>query len=230
MPEQSVAVKLAAEIVYVAGTVNGQAASWQLYAGHIWRAVVSRAESCVYEVSLECYDELGRMTPYSITLRYGLNLITDRTAGDVARVKYLNAKWSGGEWTGTAEELAEWAGNPKGAYNAEDLNRVGAAVRFLADLLLEYGYGLSGMVQTRTDWTEEDIPTRSDMETYLNNIRALMDCYHVLPTTPALPENMDRLGHQGANDIEKVLLDLYFLVQNMAAAWFYCGDIESGEV
>ena len=54
------------------------------------------------------------------------NLIFDRTAADVQRVKTLTGKLSAG--TATEEEKAEWLAGMKGAYNAADLNRVGAAV------------------------------------------------------------------------------------------------------
>lgn len=113
-------------------------------------------------------------------------------------------------------------------YNAGDLNRVGNAARFVADLLAGYGY--AAQVQTRTDWTGRDIPTAEEMEVYLGNIRALIGCFCVLPTTPKPPDSMQKLGYEGANAIEQILVDLYLLVQNMTAAWCYCGESYCGEV
>lgn len=112
-------------------------------------------------------------------------------------------------------------------YNAEDLNRVGHAVRFLADLLRGYGY--SAAVNTRTNWGMGDLPTAEDMAVYLGNVRALLDCYCILPTTPKPPASIQKLGYQGANAIEQILVDMYFLIENMAAAFYYSGEIYCGE-
>ena len=71
-------------------------------------------------------------------------LITDRTAEDVERVRYLASLWDPvrREWTGTAEEWAEWESGPKGAYNAKDLNRVTLAASYLLTKLHENGFGV----------------------------------------------------------------------------------------
>lgn len=117
---------------------------------------------------------------------------------------------------------------PGAYYNAEDLNRVGHAVEYLGDLL--EGYGYSAGVRPRTDWTMGDLPTEGDMAVYLGNIRALMEVYCVLPSTPPPPETMARLGYRGANAIEQILVDMYMLIQHMAAAWCHCGEVFAGEV
>lgn len=112
-------------------------------------------------------------------------------------------------------------------YNVSDLNRVGHAVEYLADLLMEYGYGVP--VSPRIDWTMVDFPTAGEMERYLGNVRALMDAYCLMPTTPPLPECMEKLGYKGANAIEQILVDMHILILNMAAAWYYSGEIYAGE-
>ena len=61
-----------------------------------------------------------------------LNLITDRTQADVDRVQYLaSVGWE----NMTDAEKAEWSTPLKGAYNASDLNRVGAAVTYISNRL-----------------------------------------------------------------------------------------------
>lgn len=130
-------------------------------------------------------------------------LITDRTAADVTRAQQLNAKWIGGAFTGTTEELAEWFGNLKGAYNASDLNRVGAAVRYLAERFALYGYQVS--VNPKTDWTAEDIPTPTEMQTYLGEVAKVRDVLDIA-TAPTLPADAEGLTHSEANAIEIVLV------------------------
>lgn len=66
-------------------------------------------------------------------------LIYDRTQADVTYAAELNRKFGRGEAL-TSQELADWNTGLKGAYNAADMNRVGAAVRELGGLLTAAGY------------------------------------------------------------------------------------------
>lgn len=79
-------------------------------------------------------------------------------------------------------------------------------------------------------WTESDVPTASQMSQYIANINALRGTIAVLSTTPATPKSMELLDYIKANDIEKILADVNQLIINMSAAWFYSGDLYSGEV
>lgn len=124
-------------------------------------------------------------------------------------------------------ELDVIARNEKGTYNATDLNRVGECVQILADVLNEYGYVVS--VETKIDWQETDIPTESQMEIYLNNVNALTDAFYTLGDTPPLPESIQRLGWQGANSIERVLLDIKEVVLSLTQGLRYCGTFRAAE-
>ncbi len=84
----------------------------------------------------------------------------------------------------------------KGAYNYSDLNRVERAVSEISNTL---GLGLI----TKTDWKVWDIPRQSDMERYLNNIKTIRN---VLSIEVDIPESMNKLDYNFANNIETVLL------------------------
>lgn len=155
-----------------------------------------------------------------------LNLITNRTQADVDRVAQLTGRVSAG--TATAAELAEWQSDLKGAYNASDLNRVGAAVAYVAVRLNGYGYAVT--VNPKQDWTVSDIPTAGQMATYIQDVAALRGAIAVMASTPPTPDSANNLTWQEANDIEKILLDVDELLTHMAAAWFYSGDLYAGEV
>lgn len=155
-------------------------------------------------------------------------LITDRAQADVDRASYLGGLWGPEGFTGTAKELAEWLTPLKGAYNAEDLNRVGSAVAYLAGRLEGYGYAVA--VSPKTDWTVGDEPTLSQLTAYLADVEALRGAIAVPGDTPRTPEDMAGLTYSEANDIEKILKDLDLLLTNMAAAWYYSGEIYAGEV
>ena len=152
-------------------------------------------------------------------------LITDRTQADVDRVLALSAKgWA----SMTAAEQAEWSAGLRGAYNASDLNRVQEAMEYLAGVIASYGYAVS--LQVTPTWSDSDIPTEAQMTAYLSNLAALRGVLAVLPTTPATPESMELLTYVEANSIEQILVDINQLLENMAASWFYSGEVYCGEV
>lgn len=130
-------------------------------------------------------------------------LITDRTAADVA------------------------SGTDKGYYNATDLNRVGTAVKYIAERFSGYGYAVAA--SPKADWSESDTPTASQMETYRLNIANLRAVIAIMASTPETPETMRALNYVKANDIERILQDLDTLITNMEQAWFFSGDLYAGE-
>lgn len=155
-----------------------------------------------------------------------LNLITNRTQADVDRVAQLTGRVSAG--TATEAEQTEWASDLKGAYNASDLNRVGAAVAYVAGRLNGYGYAVT--VTAKQDWTGSDIPTAGQMAAYLRDVAALRGAIAVMASTPPTPDSASGLTWREANDIERILLDVDELLTRMAAAWFYSGELYAGEV
>lgn len=204
MSAQVLSVSLPSEIIYVSGTVNGTAYTWTLIEG-AWTATVERAADDTYAVALTAVTAAGTSTNYALTLYYGLlNLITDRTAEDVANK------------------------TAKGFYNASDLNRVGAAVQYVAERFAAQGYAVT--VSPKTDWLASDIPTSSELETYRQDIAALRGLIAVMKSTPETPETMRFLDYIKANNIEQILLDLDTLLTNAALAWYQSGEIYAGEV
>lgn len=227
MSRQELEVTLPAGAIYVSGTVNGADCTWTMTEPNIWQTTAERAADDVYHVALTAIDSAGNSASYELTLYYGLlHLITDRTQADVERVRQLSRRISAG--AATAAEKEEYGSAMKGSYNAEDLNRVGAAVEYVANRLREYGYAVS--VQPKTDWRAGEIPTAAELETYRGNVAALRAVLPVGKGTPNPPGSMERLTFQGANDLERILLDVDQLITNITLAWFYAGEVFSGEV
>lgn len=153
------------------------------------------------------------------------NLITDRAAQDVDRVKILAAK----AWQDmTAEERAEWLSPMKGSYNYTDLNRVEEAVAYVAGRLQEFGY-ISVLPITRS-WSAEDIPTGSDLTKYFSNVATLRRAIAVWEGTPIAPSSIDGFGVNEANALEQILTDVDLVLTHISKAWFYLGDLYSAEV
>ena len=158
MSTRALSVALPSEVIYVSGTVNDVAYTWTRM-DDAWRATVERAADERYRVSLTAVNSLGTSASYDLTLYYGLQgLITDRTEADAARVRALADK---GYDAWTAAELAWWRSDPKGGYDASDLNRVGSAVDYVAKRLRSCGIFVS--VAPRMDWANGDKPNRAEM-------------------------------------------------------------------
>lgn len=225
MNTRTLTTTLPADTLYVSGTVNGVATIWTNTEGQTWETVAERSPTDVYVVALTIINALGTATQTGFTLYYGLHLVTDRTQADVDRAEYLANL---GLDNMTEAERTEYLTDLKGAYNATDLNRVGAAMNYVAERLAAHGFIVS--IDPKTDWTKLDWPTPSTMERYLADLSELRSKFALMQSTPAVPEDMERLTYEEANDIEKILEDIDRLLTYTAQAWFYSGDLFSGEV
>lgn len=223
---QRLSVSLPTNTLYVSGTVNDVAVTWTLQENDVWEAIADRAEDDTYHIALTIISSSGQSTNRQFTLYYGLlNLITDRTQADVDYVSQLNIL---GWENMNAQQRSDYLAGLKGAYNATDMNRVGNAVSYVAQRLTNCGYMVN--VNPRLDWQIGDIPTVSDLTAYLDDVRVIRAVLAVSPATPPVPEDMDKLTYIEANNIEQILLDVNLLIDHIAAAWFYSGELYSGEV
>ena len=116
-----------------------------------------------------------------------------------------------------------------GYYNVSDLNRVEQAFEYLQTKMNgEYGFNLN--LTIKTDWTKSDNITESNIEAYRQNVATIRSAITVTNDTPDTPSTMRFLTAKEANDIEKILQAVEVLLNNISAAWFYSGEIYSGEV
>ncbi len=115
-----------------------------------------------------------------------------------------------------------------GFYNHTDLNRVEQAFEYLQNKMnSEYGFNLA--LTIKTDWTKSDNITESNIEAYRQNVATIRNAITVTAETPETPASMNKLTAKQANDIEKILQAVEVLLDNISAAWFYSGEIYSGE-
>lgn len=121
-------------------------------------------------------------------------------------------------------------GNEKGRYTHADLNRVEQATLTLAGFAKVLD-GDMGLV-CKTDWalpgsfSPAGWPVKTQMERYLSNVRALRDRY---APTQALPESMEKLDWQGANQIESALLKAYGVLTGRLHDFQFSGEFFAGE-
>lgn len=162
------------------------------------------------------------------------SLVTDRTQQHVSRILNLMQQIAGG--TATQAEIDEFLANRgdgdadtwKGAYNYTDLNRVGAAVTRITERLASAGIYIATV--GKSDWTEEDYNNAEALDYYLKDISLVRGAIAVTSDTPPVPDDLQGLYWWEANNIEKILEDVDYLITNMMQAWYYSGDLYSGEV
>lgn len=154
-----------------------------------------------------------------------LNLITNRTARDVARWKELHDKG----WDAmTEDEQSEWMAGMRGAYKHTDMNRVESAVQTLANRFAARGVVLP--ITTKTDWTRTGWPTVADMNRYFSNVESLRVATGVNLPVPATPTTATRLNYERANEIEMILLAVERWLDSSEESHYYSGEIYAGEV
>lgn len=153
-----------------------------------------------------------------------LNLITDRTAADVARYDYFQGK----KWSDlTNDEQTEFLNGLKGCYNYTDFQRVENAVSVLSTTLNQYGYPNTVTLSSNNTFTYSYIRKKGELQTYLNNITNLKNAFPV--TQESVPNINQWLTYEGANAIEKILQDIETGISNMEQNWKYVGEVISGE-
>ena len=162
-------------------------------------------------------------------------LVTNRSQDDLEILRALLAVPME-EWT--AAELSRFnQAASRGAYNYTDLNRVTACMDYLNEVLTGMGYvtGYHQIIvhpeaESPAAWLENDAPTQTQLQRYLTNVSALRGVLVLPEDTAEVPESMSGLTLEGANAIERILDTIQGWIKNIQAAWFYSGDLYSGEV
>ncbi len=185
-------------------------------------------------------------------------LITDRTQADVAEVNALKTLgWSGMTAAQQSRFLSGLKGaynasdlNRVGRavqYLAALLQNAPQELKTYAQnksvawsSVFDLPYDPSDIsVSPKTDWAVSDQPTAEQLSTYLGNVSNLRGI--LTYETDELPSVINTLTAQQANAIEKALVGLKnafnvldesikTLIDNTAAAWYYSGEVYTGEV
>ena len=71
-------------------------------------------------------------------------------------------------------------------------------------------------------------PSPGEFERILANLNTLRVAYFVYQSTPTTPENPVNEYHK-ANDIERILHDLYTLYEDNKRAIMYAGELHAGQ-
>lgn len=79
-------------------------------------------------------------------------------------------------------------------------------------------------------WAREDIPVLDDAAQYLGVVQAIRNVFPALPGLPEVPQSMDHLTYQKANDIEAILAQIGRTLDAIPQSRVYSGEFQSGGV
>ena len=147
-------------------------------------------------------------------------MIYNRTASDVETAKTLRGLLQARN-TLTSEQIAELE---RLSCTDDMLNRVENKQAELAVILSGYAYMVH--IENKTDWQNEEIFTHQHHQRLLNNLDALKQAYYIYSTTPKTPTYM--YGYEEANSIEKILVDIEAMIEDMEGRFRECGNFECG--
>ena len=119
-------------------------------------------------------------------------------------------------------------GTAKGNYNADDLNRVAAAVNYISEMFAQYGYNVPEAVAA--DWKTNDLPRKSKIDEHHAKTLAAIGLILYPGKPDKIPETLDKLTIEGANAIERALYELIIAGQNIPDSWYYSGELYGGEI
>lgn len=127
----------------------------------------------------------------------------------------------------TLENVNRVVGNiqdTKGALSFEMLNRIENNCSYLSNLLDKYGY--RAIVNVKLDWTRADYPTTVEMERIRQNVIILQNAYH---SYTSVPLSLSHIDYIKANEIERILYEIKYLITHMEDYFIYSGVANLGQ-
>lgn len=112
----------------------------------------------------------------------------------------------------------------RGAYNYTDLNRIEEWCEYIETELNNAGYRVE--ITTKTDWTDEDFPTQAELERIRSNVALLKQRYY---SHSNVPIDVIKMTFKKANELEKVLDEIYHSIWGMGNYYIYSGVCNSGQ-
>ncbi len=193
---------MSAPVVQVAGTVNGVAVTCrQLEGTDLWQAAVPRSAGGQYRLELEICNAAGTCVSFRSLVLDGFPVIFHRGPWDLAQKNSL-------------------------AYlNKEDLNRIEANSRTVAERLEAAGYGAAIVTQV---WERRDFPSREQVDRVRGNIDHLGAVFYRPPAWREITYT-NSLDYEQVNALEWDLAQLWLWLERWAEGLRYCGGAVCGE-
>ena len=116
--------------------------------------------------------------------------------------------------------------NLRYSWDFRALNRTEGAMEYLNQIFQELGY--FKVMEFKTDWTNEEI-TPQEAKRYIENLKTLRTFLTMSSETPPAPNTINGMSINRANDIEKILFDINFLLEALQKYKIRSGVANSGQ-
>lgn len=180
-------------------------------------AINKIAEWIVYNISSAEYDEKVRIENEELILKEGR---VERVDNDVLVLD------GDGRAIVDNDALVVKIGvvyDLKGCLNTIDINRIEENIAFISERLLEYDY--PSTVATK-QWIKDNLPTTTDIERIINNVRSLISSFYQVSDAPSLPNKMT--SYNDINQIERNIDLIKYLIDCMVNSFRTSGTFQSG--
>lgn len=150
-------------------------------------------------------------------------MITDRTQADVDKAKKIRT-----EKVQTLKELtdSEIIILERGMLTINTLNRIEEKQNELKNLINGLGYWNTSTT-SKTDWTNTDIFTEAELRRITDNENILRKAFFTYKNTPETP-NIS-FHYEDINSLEKILVDLDIMINDVKSNFRECGSCNCGE-
>lgn len=151
-------------------------------------------------------------------------MIIDRIQADVDEaIKIRNEKVK----TFQALTESEITTLERGTMTINTLNRIEEKQSELKNLLNELGYWNTANVKCKTNWTYTDIFRDEDFQRIIDNENILRKAFFGYTDTPETPDIS--YHYEDINSLEKILVDLDVMINDVKSNYRECGNYNCGE-
>jgi hypothetical protein len=116
--------------------------------------------------------------------------------------------------------------NLRYSWDYRALNRTEQAMEYVDSIFKELGYYKN--MRFKTDWLNDEI-TREEANRYIENLKTLREFILMPSETPATPTSMNGMTIERANNIEKIIFDINFVLEALQKNLIRSGVANCGQ-
>lgn len=150
-------------------------------------------------------------------------MITDRTQKDVDEANEIRETK-----VKTFQDLteSEITTLERGMFTINTLNRIEEKQAELKNLLNAIGYWNTN-ITNKANWANDDIFYKEDFQRIIDNENVLRKAFFTYKDTPGTPEIS--FHYEDINSLEKILVDLDVMINDVKSNYRECGNFECGK-
>lgn len=152
-----------------------------------------------------------------------MSMIFDRTQADIDTANAIRENFVKKFKTLTGEQVSALE---RGMMTINTLNRIEEKQIELRNLINEIGYWSTNIIN-KTNWAVGDMFTENDFQRIIDNENILRNAFFTYKNTPVTPKISFHFND--INSLEKILVDLDVMINDVKSNYRECGVYECGE-